>query len=260
MSTKRQKFLKKLIIKILLLMVIPLSIIFTFVSIYWWTKKLDVINNEFHKTFNKVSYQISSFDYSFDSQNKITQRIPKKTYITEKKEEEVFPEQMQETFDTVYYNFLFNQMIIDYGMADIDSNTIDSLVKIEMKNRLKVESTDTAISNIEEQTQTIKKDELIHVKSLKPVFSGGNNISYEDSLSIENKTTITYTIEFWKTPLKTQGIKSVGNLIIIYGIEDFDSTSLKIDNKQRLLFVSKNLTYLIKFDGKLYSFRELQLK
>lgn len=241
-------------------MVIPLSIIFTLGSIYWWTKKLDVINNEFHKTFSDVTHQISSFEYSFDSKNKTTKKIPKKTYFKKQVEEEIIPEQKEETFDTIYYNFLFNQMITDFGMADIDSTTIDSLVKIEMKNRLKIETTETQNSNIAEQTQTIKKDELIHVKSLKPVFSGGNYISSDDSLSIDNKTAITYTIEFWKTPLKTQGIKSVGNLIIIYGIEDFDNTSLKIDNKQRLLFVSKNISYQIKPDGKLYSFRELQLK
>lgn len=258
MSTKRQKFLKKLLFKILFLMVIPLSIIFIFISIYWWTNRLEQINKKFHVKFDAIAYQISSIDNNIE--NKINKKIKKKSYPKSEIKEEIIKEDKKDSFDTTYYTFLFNQMIVDFGMAEIDSITIDSLVKIEMKNRLNIENQNIDKTEISDKSQSLKKDELLKVKSLKPSYSGNNNLSEVDSLIFESKSSINYTIEFWKTPLRTQGIKSIGNLIIIYGIDDFDNTSLIIDNKLRLVFVYKNNSYIIKPDGKLYSFRELQLK
>lgn len=260
MSTKKQKFLKKVVSKILYFIVIPLCLLFVFVSVYLWNKNLDYINKKMVNSINSITTQVSNIDQTFESQNQVTDKLLFDKKLKSGLVEEVDKEEKTDFFDTTLYYNLFNQMLVEFNMIDIDSLTIDSLVKAEMKIISETDKKQKETENISDNAQTLAKDKLLNVKILQPTFNQKNGLSSSDSLIVNNLTSITYTIEFWTTPLRSQAIKAIGNLIIVYGIENFDNIKLKVDDKFRLILEVDKNSYHIKTDGNLYQLKDLLIK
>jgi hypothetical protein len=171
----------------------------------------------------------------------------------------VIPQTTEENivaFDSVYYFYLWDKMIAEFGMAEADSLTIDSLVKLEMAKNIKQNPENENVTN---EDFSIKKDELLFVTALKPVSHKAELFSAQDSVDFQNAKDNAFTIEFWKSPLNYQGIKTTGSLILVYGVSDFDNISVCFIEKQSFALKLKNKMYALKNDGKYYPFRELQM-
>jgi len=242
--------------RILLVVAFTVVVVFSLVWSLWWlnvkprivsfasTQLMNLKNNltEFNDVFQPVAYSIS--------------KMPEKEKSNTSGAIVETTETTNMAFDSVYYFYLWDKMIAEFGMAEADSLTIDSLVKLEMAKNVKQNIENEEISN---DDYSIKKDELLFVTALKPTSHKAEAFSPQDSVDFQSIKDNAFTIEFWKSPLNYQGIKTIGTLILVYGVSDFENISVCFIAKQSYALKMKNKMYALKNDGKFYPFRELQM-
>jgi hypothetical protein len=242
------------------LMIIIAVVVFLFFLIlwsFWWARKKPVIAAFLSETIISLQNHLSSFNDEFDPP------VSEKTHMPSEDNDKVYQtDGTKDTlnsieFDSTYYYFLWDKLIQEFEMNELDSLTIDSLVKIEMQNSVAI---DTEKTNTNEETYILKKDELIYVTSRKPILSPAGTFNSQDSLEFSNVQHNQFTIEFWKSPVNYEGIKNIANSVVIYGMSDFENISINFLSKNTYCLKISNKRYALKNDGKFYHFRELLIQ
>lgn len=223
-------------------------------SLWWKSKKSDIQNIMNHKILEFVE-NVSAFPDTFLPDFKEKMLMPQKqpnhnSFVSKDSSAAIY-----EAFDTAYYFFLWDKFTLEYGMNELDSLSLDSLIKIEMKKRPVVQNDNNEQTH--DNRYSIKKDELLFVMALKPIPLKPEIFREQDSLDFALVENTLYTIEFWKSPLNFQGIKTTGNIITVYGITDFEQVSVVYIAKNTLALRLKNKLFTLKNDGVFYNFREL---
>ena len=252
-SKKYKPHQAKLMMLITLLVIVAFSVIWS----TWWIRTKPFF---FQTMVSRIVYEqrnIREFNDLFQPTFREILPIPQSQTKTNIADSLNTDTQASFILDTTYYYFLWNKYIQEYGMDEVDSLTIDSMIKTEMiHSAMETNST-------EDQNNTsisIKKEELIYVISLKPLAQNPERFSTQDSLEFAEKQNFTYTVEFWRSPLNYEGHKTSGNMIIIYGISEFNDISIRFISRDSMALRIESKLYAIKNNGQFYTFKESQIK
>jgi len=257
MSIIRSKKYKPRQAKLMMLITLFAIIVFSLIWSTWWIRTKPLI---FETMLSRIAYEqrnIREFNDLFQPTFREIVPIPK--LETSRNIADSINTVTQASFivDTTYYYFLWNKYIQEYGMDEVDSLTIDSMIKAEMIHSA-VETNSTADQN--NTSISIKKEELLYVISLKPLAHHPERFSTQDSLEFAEKQNFTYTVEFWRSPLNYEGHKTSGNMIIIYGISEFNDISIRFISRDSMALRIESKLYAIKNNGQFYTFKESQIK
>ncbi len=251
---RKKKYSPKLT-GLLILFAVIITGFFSFLWAAWWLNSKPLIQNFVSYKLHNLAHDISRFNEHFQPEHSEVLPMPLLKQPDKITENTLVSDSASVVFDSTYYYFLWDKYITEFGMTELDSLSIDSLVKIEMLKSKKENSSNDITDN---QTYSIKKDELLYVTGLKPVLKP-DGLSSLDSLDYMNYQENVYTLEVWRSPLNYQGIKTTGNLITVYGITDFESITLYFISRNNFALKIKSRMYSLKNDGKFYPFRELQM-
>jgi len=255
MSNFRENFF--LIFKkrnLVFLLVVFIILIFTLLSIAWWSKKMPHLKSEINNKIGNIAKDISEFDDYFLPKNFTKILLGKEQNYISQYEKDSANLTQEKLFDTAYYYFLWEKYITEYGFDELDSISIDSIIKREME----IEAIDlsNSINNMSKETQQIRKDELQHVKIIVPTPFGKDSL--QSSIYKQSVSNMQFKIEFWESPINFSGVKALGNVIIVYGVKEFDSIALQFDSLNNKLYLKRHNTfYQIERDGQLYPFSKL---
>ncbi len=241
--------------KILLFITGLMILLFSILWTLWWSNAKGKLQNIVTRSVAELKNNLSEFNDFFQPTYSEVLPMPVKA---KKVSDDTMNEKNlveSEQFDSTYYFYLWDMFINEFGMYELDSLSIDSLVKIEME-KTKPETQPETINGAE--TFSLKKDELLYVTTLKPLPYKAENIKEQDSLDFSAIEDNLYTLEFWISPLNYQGIKTTGNLIIIYGISDFENIVLHFISRNNFALKIKSKMYSLKNDGQFHPFKELQ--
>jgi hypothetical protein len=242
--------------KVMLLFALLLILFFSVIWSFWWLKSKPFIQEIVSHTLFNFAEEINHFNDFI--QPDFTEVLPMPVIQKEENETtgQVSDPKETKAFDSTYYFFLWDKFVYEFGMTDLDSLTIDSLIKIEM---LKTPEQNNQKTNGQEKEMfSLKKDELLFVTGMKPLLRS-ETASEQDSTDFMNVQDYLFTLEFWRTPLNFQGIKTLGNLITVYGISEFDQISVLFLSRNNYALKIKTRMYSLKNDGKLYPFKDIQL-
>lgn len=243
--------------KLMILITVFTITVFSVIWSVWWIKVKPIILQSLLSGIVNEQHSIREFNDLF--QPTFREILPIPTISIQKTLNDTSKQDTLSSlpFDTTYYYYLWDLYIQEYGMDEVDSLTIDSMIKAEMIRSVMDE---TVISDQNSSSFSIKKEELLYVTSLKPVAHQPGNFSPQDSVEFEELKDFTYTLEFWKSPLNYEGHKTTGNIIIIYGISDFDDISIRYISRNNLALKIKSKLYSLKNDAQFYTFRETQIR
>jgi len=230
------------------------------VFIIYWYHKIEIVTDNVKEKIEDKMIGLSDFKENIHESKYVFQKFGKSQKQYYPVEEIIDSTDIE--FDTLLYINLWEKYVNDFGLQELDSLTIDSLVKIEMKktrDTLNTKEVDDDLAEDNEDIFQIRKDILLNVITIIPEMIISEEVSQNDTLnnlaSDDIKTNKTlYTIEFWKSPLNFKGYKASRNLIIIYGIEDFKKVKLLTDKQMHIFLMYGNKKYPIKKDGNFYSF------
>jgi len=222
--------------------------------VIWWKKVLPVIQNAVSGKIIQFTENISAFNDIFQPGYSESTPIPQ---MNKTSNIPIVNDTLNNTnveFDTAYYYILWDKFINEYQMDELDSLSIDSIIKAEMKNNPANTSTEeeSADANF-----SLKKDELLYVTALKPLPNKPELFKEQDSLDFSAIEHSVFTIEFWKSPLNYQGVKTTGNIITVFGISDFENINLLFLSKNHFALKIKNRMYALRNDGNFYNLKEL---
>ncbi len=125
----------------------------------------------------------------------------------------------------------------------IDKGKIDSIPNKELiishfEGQSEPEYTNT-------DTLNFQKDILIATKKYTIPINQKENVI--DSLLMNRSsslTSLTFTIEFWKSPINFKGYKRSQTKAVIFGVTEIDQSNLYIDNHQYYLIIDNRLFLL----------------
>jgi hypothetical protein len=241
----------------MILITIFVIVVFSVIWSAWWIRIKPLILQNFLYGIVNEQRNIREFNDHFQPTTREILPIPKlqsKKPVIDTLKTDTINTSM---FDTTYYYYLWDMYVQEYGMDEVDSLTIDSMIKADMiRSAMETNSN----SNQDNTSFTIKKDELLYVTSLKPVAHNPLKFSEEDSLEFAELQDYTYTLEFWKSPLNYMGHKTTGNMIIVYGINEFDDITVRFLSGNNLALRIDSKLFAIKNDGLFYTFKETQIK
>jgi hypothetical protein len=236
------------------LLIVFIVLIFSLLSIVWWSKKMPYLKREINNTIGYIAKDISEFDDYFMPKHFVNVLVEREQMYKYQDEEDTINLTKNKLFDTAYYYFLWEKYIAEYGFDELDSLTIDSIIKREME----IEAIDLTNSsnNMSNETQQIRKDELLHVRIITPTTYGNDSI--QNVIYKQQTSNMQFKIEFWESPINFSGVKALGNVIIVYGVKEFDSIALQFDSLNNKLYLKRHNTfYQIERDGQLYPFSKL---
>lgn len=241
--------------RLLILFTLVLTGFFSVIWSTWWLNSKPLIQNLISFKLHDFAHEISKFNENFRPEYSESLPMPVLKLQTKLPENTQFSDTAITEFDSTYYYFLWDKYITEYGMTELDSLSIDSLIKIEMS---KYKSENSLNPLDEDDSYSIKKDELLFVTGLKPMLKT-EGLNSQDSLDYINYQDNVFTLEVWRSPLNFQGIKTTGNLITVFGITDFENITLYFISRNTFALKIKSRMYALKNDGKFYPFRELQI-
>lgn len=242
--------------RILIILTGFVIILFSVLWTLWWVNTKDKLQNHISGYLSELKTYLSEFNDFF--QPTFTEVLPMPVLQQKVSRDTLKRDNSSEIaqFDSTYYFYLWDMFVSEYGMYELDSMSLDSMIRVEMeKTKPEIQTEITS----GDETFSLKKEELLYVTTLKPLQHKTENIREQDSLDFSAVEDNLYTLEFWRSPLNYQGIKTTGNLIIIYGISEFDSIVLYFISRNNFALKIKSKMYSLKNDGKFYPFKELQI-
>lgn len=241
--------------RILYAIVLVFTVFFLMVWLLWWSAVKPQIFKLLGEKMQVLHDNLSAFNEDFSPTYTEFAVLEDKQYPESIVIASDTTKTSEEVFDSTYYYYLWDVYIQEFGLNEMDSLSIDSMIREEMKRTTMPET----LIDDNQESFTIKKEELLFVTSVKPVFKP-DSLSGADSIANPIVSSISYTIEFWQSPLNLQGVKTTGNLILIYGVSDFHTVSLKMNAQLKPVLQIRNIVYQLKNDGRFYSFKELQIR
>ncbi|MFC2100915.1 hypothetical protein ACFLRZ_03700 [Bacteroidota bacterium] len=209
-------------------------------SVVWWYS----IANSGERIISKKIAQV--FNSLFDSENdsirnnetapEVTKPLNKKQSPEVKKEETTIlsTDTIAEVDSSIIDNNLTEGEIEPLGNLIADSLFLDSIFSLEEN-----EYTDDDIIVI--------KDELLFIKSFKipALDSIAKSEKTLDSILLDDKNPVInpknmIRVEFWRSPVNYKGYKMSNNKLILYGIYEFERTTIGFINNSFYLISKEN--------------------
>ncbi len=126
----------------------------------------------------------------------------------------------------------------DDSIALFENNSDEFFYEISDSLKVKI---DTNVNPNKNELDTIQEDKLIGIKQyILKIKSDLNDTLLNNTENIIKETN--FIIEFWKSPINYRGFKKTYNKAIIFGIENFENSTIR--NENNLLYLQiNNITY-----------------
>jgi len=233
------------------LLTLATIVILFIASLAWWKIKIQYFKDDLNEIIEDFANDIAKFDDYFLPKHFVSITVEGEQKYKQLTQEDT-SELKDKPMDTALYYLLWDKYIAEYGFEELDSLTIDSIVKKTMETYA-LDTISISTKQDIKETQQIKKEELKGVELMIPSLFVSDTVQ-----GAVKQLNMQFNVEFWDSPLNLSGAKVVGNIITLYGIKKTDAISLQYDPENGNLYLKyNNALYLLERDGKLHQFSKL---